>query len=166
MSVTELHGHEDLFSFFNLNKFKKKSESIPETFDHYVDHLPGLSGLRVAHQEQASNHLSNLVRVEPVNANGGGLSSLVPAKETRIGAFMHNEAPATLEVMQISQRAFATSLAFQNGQPLGLLDHSGPAKEKKKKKKSKRKERAVAEGHVDKRPRTEPIAEQVDIDIM
>jgi hypothetical protein len=153
MSVTELHGHEDLFSFFNLNKARKKSQNIPETFDHYVDHLPGLSGLRAAQQEQASN--TNLVRVEPVNSASGGLAGLIPAKDTRIGKFLHEEPPPTIEVMQISEKSFATALTFQHGYPLGLLDTTRPTKEKKKKKKSKRKERGEADGHVDKRPRVE-----------
>ena len=42
----KLCGHEDLFTFYNLNSAMKKYIVVPETFDHYVDHLPGLANFQ------------------------------------------------------------------------------------------------------------------------
>ncbi len=55
-----LHGHEDLFTFFGLNKKRAKYREVPETLEHYVDHLPGLSNLCTTELDPPSQ--PNLVR--------------------------------------------------------------------------------------------------------
>lgn len=145
----ELHGHEDLFTFFSLNKARKKyTDLADDTFEHYVDHLPGLSNLRPAAAAAAAlddlgpqNPQQPMVRVETGKGAGAGgqLAGLIAEKRTRIGQFMYNEPPAAIELRNISQQRLTAALSFQGSRPLGLLDMTQPVRAKKKKKKKKRK---------------------------
>ncbi len=48
-----LYGHEDLFAFFGLHKKRTKYAQIPETIEHFVNHLPGLSSLYTTDPNQS-----------------------------------------------------------------------------------------------------------------
>jgi len=137
-----LHGHEDLFTFFGLNKARKRTMTVPKTFDHYVDHLHGLSNLTVSTttpEEERTAQQKHLVRVDAKTGGEEGTCSGIPAKHTLLLPFLHNEPPPTIDIQPLSEGKFERSIAFQSGRPLGQLDMSQPVRRKKEKKSKKKK---------------------------
>ena len=129
--AVELHGHEDLLTFFDLNRAIAKHSKIPPTFEHHVDHLPGLSSLKPPPPPSQS-----MVHVD--NGVAGQMSGLVAAKKTWIKPFYYmREEPPHIDIPPISREKFERCLLFQGTKPLKLLDLT-PAVEKPKKKKKKK----------------------------
>lgn len=133
--AVELHGHEDLLTFFDLNRAIAKHSKIPPTFEHHVDHLPGLSSLKPPPAPSQS-----MVHVD--NGVAGQMSGLVAAKKTWIKPFFYmREEPPHISIPPLSKDKFERCLLFQGSKPLKLLDLTPAAATKKVKKKKKDKKR-------------------------
>jgi len=143
-----LLGTEDLFKWKNLPV--PTGRPIPDTFEHYIKHIPGWhfkGAEREQQQQQSPPTQGQLVKVDMDTHGGSGqLASWIAAKDTEIGHYGYNDPPPHIEIRAVNPRIMAHAFSLSS-KPLGLLDKSLQAepagKEKKKKKKDKKSKRGL-----------------------
>lgn len=143
-------GTEDLFKWKKLAMPNNKQ--TPETFEHYIKHIPGWKFKRSEGQTRQAAGTSGLVKVDVHNSGGpsGQLSGLIAAKDTKIERFGYNDPPPHIEIRPISERVLARSFVLTN-EPLGLLDKTEQGERGHKKKKRGKKTKREGDEHKKKK---------------